>query len=104
MFFCQSANDMWDAVAKAENFCYTKDVILNFVYTDRRRRQSLQVYHHPFPNFPKGVAVKKASELNFEVIEEAAFYGNSKVAEDLGITFPEDLSKNAKELFTEITQ
>ena len=47
---------------------------------------------------------KKASELNFEVIEEAAFYGNSKVAEDLGITFPEDLSKNAKELFTEITQ
>lgn len=63
MFFCQSANDMRDAVAKAENFCYTKDVILNFVYTDRRRRQSLQVYHHPFPNFPKGVAVKKASEL-----------------------------------------
>ena len=47
---------------------------------------------------------KKASELNFEVIETAAFYGNSKVAEDLGITFPEDLSKNAKELFTEITQ
>ena len=47
---------------------------------------------------------KKASELNFEVIEEAAFYGNSKVAKDLGITFPEDLSKNAKELFTEITQ
>lgn len=27
MFFCQSANDMRDAVAKAENFCYTKDVI-----------------------------------------------------------------------------
>ena len=47
---------------------------------------------------------KKASELNFEVIETAAFYGNSKVAEDLGITFPEDLASNAKELFTEITQ
>ena len=47
---------------------------------------------------------KKASELNFEVIEAAAFYGNSKVAEDLGITFPEDLASNAKELFTEITQ
>ena len=46
---------------------------------------------------------KKASELNFEVIGTEAF-GNSKVAEDLGITFPEDLSKNAKELFTEITQ
>lgn len=47
---------------------------------------------------------KKASELNFEVIEAAAFYGNSKVAEDLGIAFPEDLASNAKELFTEITQ
>ena len=47
---------------------------------------------------------KKASELNFEVIEAAAFYGNSKVVEDLGITFPEDLASNAKELFTEITQ
>ena len=47
---------------------------------------------------------KKASELNFEVIETAAFYGNSKVAEDLGITFPENLASNAKELFTEITQ
>ena len=47
---------------------------------------------------------KKASELNFEVIEAAAFYGNSKVAEDLGIALPEDLASNAKELFTEITQ
>ena len=43
---------------------------------------------------------KKASELNFEVIETAAFYGNSKVAEDLGITFPENLASNAKELLT----
>jgi len=33
---------------------------------------------------------KKASELNFEVIETAAFYGNSKVAEDLGITYLKD--------------
>ena len=40
----------------------------------------------------------EASELNFEVIETAAFYGNSKVAEDLGITFPENLASNAKEL------
>ena len=47
---------------------------------------------------------KKASELNFEVIETAAFYGNPKSLEDLGITFPEDLASNAKELFTEITQ
>lgn len=46
----------------------------------------------------------KASEMNFEVIEEAAFYGNTKVAENLGITFPEDLETNAKELFAEITE
>lgn len=47
---------------------------------------------------------KKASEMNFEVIKEAAFYGNSKVAENLGITIPEELTSSAKELFTEITQ
>lgn len=46
----------------------------------------------------------KASEMNFEVIEEAAFYGNAKVAENLGIAFPDDLQANAKELFTEITE
>ena len=47
---------------------------------------------------------KKASEMDFEVIEEAAFYGNEKVEENLGITFPEDLTSSAKELFTEITE
>lgn len=47
---------------------------------------------------------KKASEMDFEVIEEAAFYGNEKAAENLGITFPEDLTSSAKELFTEITE
>ena len=47
---------------------------------------------------------KKASEMDFEVIEEAAFYGNEKVAENLGITFPEDLTSSAKELFTAITE
>ena len=47
---------------------------------------------------------KKASEMGFEVIEEAAFYGNEKVAENLGIIFPEDLTSSAKELFTEITE
>lgn len=46
----------------------------------------------------------KASEINFEVIEEAAFYGNAQVAENLGITFPDDLKENAKELFTEISE
>ena len=47
---------------------------------------------------------KKASELNYETIKEAAFYGNTKVAENLGITLPEDLTTGAAELFSEITQ
>ena len=47
---------------------------------------------------------KKASEMNYETIKEAAFYGNTQVAENLGITLPEDLTKNAAELFTEIAQ
>jgi putative ABC transport system substrate-binding protein len=47
---------------------------------------------------------KKASEINFEVIEEASFYGNTKVAENLGITLPEDLVKGAKEMFQTISE
>lgn len=44
----------------------------------------------------------KASEMNFEVISEASFYGNNKVAENLGIMIPEELSATAAELFDEI--
>ncbi len=44
----------------------------------------------------------KASEQNFEVIAEASFYGNNKVAENLGITFPEDMTASAAEMFDEI--
>ncbi|MEG0564647.1 MAG: ABC transporter substrate-binding protein [Hungatella sp.] len=47
---------------------------------------------------------KKAGEMNYEVISEAAFYGNSKVAATLGLTIPEELSSTAAEIFTEITQ
>ena len=47
---------------------------------------------------------KKASEMNYETIKEAAFYGNTQVAGNLGITLPEDLTGNAAELFTEIAQ
>ena len=47
---------------------------------------------------------KKASEMNFEVIEEAAFYGNSKAAENLGITLPAELTDSAAEMFSEIAQ
>lgn len=46
----------------------------------------------------------KASEINFEVIEEAAFYGNAKVAENLSIEFPPELKDTAKELFTDIAE
>ena len=46
---------------------------------------------------------KKASEMNFEVIKEAAFYGNTKVAENLGITLPDDLKESAAGLFDEIS-
>lgn len=45
----------------------------------------------------------KASEMNYEVISSASFYGNTKVAENLGITIPEDLTNSAAEMFTEIT-
>ena len=41
----------------------------------------------------------KASEQNFETITEPGFYVNSKVAEDLGITVPEDLANSAVESF-----
>ena len=46
---------------------------------------------------------KKASEINFEVIEEASFYGNTKVAENLGITLPEELISEAAEMFSDIS-
>ncbi len=45
---------------------------------------------------------KKASEMKFEVITEASFYGNTKVAENLGLTIPEELSSSAAEMFDEI--
>ena len=41
----------------------------------------------------------KASEQNFETITEPGFYVNNKVAEDLGITVPEDLANSAVESF-----
>lgn len=46
----------------------------------------------------------KASELNFETIKDAAFYGNTKVAENLGITLPESLTGTAAELFDSIAE
>ncbi len=45
---------------------------------------------------------KKASELNYEVIKEAAFYGNNVVAENLGLTIPDTLKDSAAGLFDEI--
>lgn len=45
---------------------------------------------------------EKASGMKFEVITEASFYGNTKVAENLGITIPEELAASAAGLFDEI--
>lgn len=47
---------------------------------------------------------KKASEMPYELIEGAAFYGNTKAAEDLGIELPESLTSSEAELFEEISQ
>ena len=47
---------------------------------------------------------KKASDMNFETITEPGFYVNEKVAENLGITVPQDLADEAVESFTEITK
>ncbi len=47
---------------------------------------------------------KKASELSYEIITEPGFYVNSKVADNLGITVPEELFNSAVESFDEITE
>ena len=47
---------------------------------------------------------KKASEMNFELITEPGFYVNTKVAENLGITVPEELAADAVESFSKITE
>lgn len=47
---------------------------------------------------------KKASEMNFEIIEEASFYGNTAVAKNLGITLPDNLVSSAKEMFDQIAE
>ena len=47
---------------------------------------------------------KKASEMNFELITEPGFYVNNKVAENLGITVPQEFKDTAVESFDEITE
>ncbi len=47
---------------------------------------------------------KKASEMNFETITEPGFYVNTAVAENLGITVPQDLADNAAERFDSISK
>ncbi len=47
---------------------------------------------------------EKASEMSYEIITEPGFYVNTKVAENLGITVPTDLSDSAAESFSEITE
>lgn len=47
---------------------------------------------------------KKASEMNFELITEPGFYVNNKVAENLGVTVPQELKDTAVESFDEIAE
>ena len=47
---------------------------------------------------------KKASEINFEIIEEAQFYGNTAVASNFGITLPQNLVDGAAEMFDTIVE
>ena len=48
-------------------------------------------------------AEKKAEEMNYETIKKPGFYVNKKVASNLGIKVPDELSKSAVESFDEIT-
>jgi putative ABC transport system substrate-binding protein len=47
---------------------------------------------------------KKASEINFEIIEDSKFYGNTAVATMLGITLPQDLVDSAGEMFDTVEE
>ena len=47
---------------------------------------------------------ESASEIPYEQIEGASFYGNTAVAEQLGITLPEDLVAGAAEIFDTISE
>ncbi len=51
-----------------------------------------------------GTANAIYQNLNFETITEPGFYVNEKVAENLGVTVPQDLADEAVESFTEITK
>lgn len=46
----------------------------------------------------------KASDMNYETIKGGAFYGNTKVAADLGLELPADLVSSAAEMFDTITE
>lgn len=46
----------------------------------------------------------KASDLTFETIEASEFYGNTAVAENLGIQLPDDFVSSAKEMFSKIIE
>ncbi len=47
---------------------------------------------------------KEAREINFEIIDEFAFYGNTAVADNLGIILPDELVSSAKEMFDTIVE
>lgn len=46
----------------------------------------------------------KASEINYEIIEVGSYYGNTAVADQLGITIPTELTNKAVEMFDTIEE
>ena len=46
----------------------------------------------------------KAEDMEYELLTDSSLYINQAVAENLGITIPDEMLENAEETFTEISQ
>ena len=46
----------------------------------------------------------KAEDMEYELLTDSSLYINQAVADNLGITIPDDMTQRAEETFTEISQ
>ena len=46
----------------------------------------------------------KAEDMKYELLTDSSLYINQAVADNLGITVPDDMTQRAEETFTEISQ
>lgn len=46
----------------------------------------------------------QAEDMEYELLTDSSLYINQAVAENLGITIPDEMLENAEETFTEISQ